>query len=159
MGGERVLREMARAPIYVKGRGDTYNLRTPNRFDWGPSASPMRPGDLAAMMGGGRGSSRCACRTPAPCCASARRRPEGWVRFFAPEAAPQALGWMVGGQVLVLVNAGDAFAQIPVDLPDGWWKPVAISGPRVHRSKTRGHRHVARTHHHGRRVCPKHVCA
>ena len=120
---------MPLAPIYIKGRGDTYNLRAANRFLWENVGDASGAVDFHAMHDWWQGLIALRLSEAGEVFRVGETPPEGWVQFFAPEAAPQALGWMVGGQVLVLVNAGDAFAQIPVDLPDGWWKPVAISAP------------------------------
>ena len=52
--------------------------------------------------------------------------PEGWVQEV-PGGGPQALGYLVGGRVLVLVNAGDLPAAFRPDLPAGDLRLVAAS--------------------------------
>ena len=48
-GGELRLDAMPLAPIYLKGRGDTYNLRAANAYDWSQVGADT-PVDRAAML-------------------------------------------------------------------------------------------------------------
>ena len=75
IGGQLVKTEMPLAPIYIKGRGDTYNLRAANRFQWETVGDASGAVDFSMRcMTGGRASSRFGSRRWARSSASARRR-------------------------------------------------------------------------------------
>jgi pullulanase/glycogen debranching enzyme len=111
--------EVAGAPIWFKGRDDTYNLRAPNRFLW----DRLAPGsDQAAMRDYWRGL--LALR------ASEFGRvfhvtemPEGHYRWITPGEAT-LLGYVVGERVLVLANSGTRDGVFRLSLPDGVWRQV-----------------------------------
>ena len=128
IGGQLVKTEMAVAPIYIKGRGDTYNLRAANAFRW-ETVGQEAPVDTAEMLDWWRGL--IAVRTGA---AGAVFRigdavPEGWVREVEG-GGEQGLGYVVGDRVLVLVNAGDRPEAFRPALPAGDWRLVAASDER-----------------------------
>ena len=137
MGGQRVL-ATAMSPIYVNGRGDTYNLRVPNQYDWETVGRATGPVDHAAMEAWWR-SLIALRRSPAGAVlrVGAEPVPEGYVRFVTP-ADERALGWMVADRILVMVNAGDAAVEMAADLPVGTWRLYAASDRAGGRTETLG---------------------
>jgi pullulanase/glycogen debranching enzyme len=130
LGGERVVRT-AMGPIYLKGRGDTYNLRAANRFDWETVGRADGPVGYAAMMDWWRGLIELR-RSPL---GQTFRRAERPVlgedlTFVLPENGhAEGLGYVARGagapDLLVLLNPGstDALFRIPV----GPWTTLAAS--------------------------------
>ncbi|HEX8387356.1 MAG TPA: alpha-amylase family glycosyl hydrolase, partial [Rubricoccaceae bacterium] len=122
--GGQIVERTAMSPVYINGRGDTYNLRTPNQYDWEQVGRTDGPDDVAAMLDWWRGL------------IALRMSPAGevfrtatadtTVLFFRP-ADEHGLGYLVGGRVLVLLNAGDAEVTFLTEpsLPAGRWKQVA----------------------------------
>ena len=112
--------EVAGGPIAFKGRDDTYNLRAPNRFLWdslepGSDAVEIRDfwrGLIALRMSAHGRVFRLA------------RVPEGHYRWFTP-GDRHLLGYLVGGEVLVVTNNGAWDRSMTVDLPEGSWRQVA----------------------------------
>ena len=134
--GEAIRTEMALAPIYLKGRGDTYNLRTPNQFDWeqvGMTASDAdAPGDVAGMHAFWKALIALRLSDHGAPFRIGGVVPEGHYRFIEP-ADPAQLGYVVDGSVLVLLNTGDAAASFARRPPR---RPV---GPRGGRRSRLGH--------------------
>ncbi|MEM1056022.1 MAG: alpha-amylase family glycosyl hydrolase [Bacteroidota bacterium] len=126
LGGELVRTEMEIAPIYIKGRGDTYNLRSANQYDWEAVGWADGPVDYVSMHDWWKGLIDLRLSEAGKVFRIGTEVPEGHVRFFEPENG-QALGWIVGDRVLTMVNTGDATAEITLDGVDGTWLPVAIS--------------------------------
>jgi pullulanase/glycogen debranching enzyme len=112
--------EVAGGPVAFKGRDDTYNLRAPNRFLWdslepGSDAAEIRDywrGLIALRMSDHGRVFRVA------------RVPEGHYQWFTP-GDRHLLGYLVGGEVLVVTNNGAWDRKITVDLPEGSWRRVA----------------------------------
>lgn len=116
---ERVV-ETAGGPIHFKGRDDTYNLRAPNRFVW----TDLVPGSAAvAMRDWWRGllSLRF---SEAGRVFRVAEVPDDHYRFFLPDDG-RLLAYLVGGEVLVVANNGDADGSVEVELPPGAWRQVA----------------------------------
>ena len=104
--GEWERTEMALAPIYIKGRGDTYNLRAANAFLWDTVGRSDGPVDFAAMEDWWRGLIALRLSPAGEVFRLGEPVPEGWVREV-PSDSPDALGYWVGDRVLVFVNPGD----------------------------------------------------
>lgn len=137
-GGSEIMRSKGAAPIaesvvetesgqiHLKGRDDTYNVRTPNQFVWsdvGASADEA-PSDYAAMQAWWRGLIRFRLSEAG---AVFRRAdvPEGHLRFFTPDDEA-LLAYTAGDSVLVLVNVGEQDARMELaDLPQGRWTQIA----------------------------------
>ncbi len=117
IGGQLVKTEMALAPIYIKGRGDTYNLRAANAFRW-ESVDQTDPVDAAAMLDWWRGLIALRRSEAGGAFRVAGPVPEGWVREVVG-GDDEALGYVVGDRVLVLVNSGDQDTTFSV-ATDGW---------------------------------------
>ena len=125
IGGQLVKTEMALAPIYIKGRGDTYNLRAANAFRW-ETVGQTGPVDTAEMLEWWRGLIALRLSETGEVFRVGQVVPDGWVREVAG-GGDRALGYVVGGRVLVLVNAGDAPAALRPELAPGDWRLVAAS--------------------------------
>lgn len=125
MGGQRVLRT-SMGPIYVNGRGDTYNLRVPNQYDWETVGRASGPVNHAGMEAWWRGLIALRLSERGRVFRVGEAMPEGYVRFVTP-SDERALGWMVGERVLVMVNTGDAPVAMAADLPAGTWRLYAES--------------------------------
>ena len=116
---EEFERHVAGGTIWFKGRGDTYNLRAPNRFDWERLAEPSNSGmrdhwrELIALRLSDDGQ---VFRVADP--------PADHVQWFTPED-PALLGYVVGERVAVAVNVGTTEGEIPLSLPAGSWTLVS----------------------------------
>jgi hypothetical protein len=121
---EEFERHIAGGPIYFKGRGDTYNTRTPNQFQWDRLAEqPVRDmrdhwRGLIALRLGEAGS---VFRVANP---SADH-----IQWFTPEDAA-SLGYVVGDSVAVAVNIGLESSNVALTLSSGQWTLVS-NGIRV----------------------------
>ena len=129
IGGELV-KETALSSVYLKGRGDTYNLRTPNEYDWsrvGATPADGDPDDVAAMLAWWRGLIALR-NSPAGTVFRSASADTSAVRFFRP-ADPHALGYLVGGEtgpaVLVLLNTGDVPVEFTAPFSVGTWHAEA----------------------------------
>jgi hypothetical protein len=112
--------EVAGGPIFFKGRDDTYNLRAPNRFLW----DSLEPGsDAATVRDFWRGLIALRMSEHGRVFRVARV-PEGHYRWFTP-GDPHLLGYLVGGEVLVVTNNGAWDRPMDVELPPGNWRQVA----------------------------------
>ena len=126
--GGQIVKRTAMSPVYINGRGDTYNLRTPNQYDWETVGRTDGPDDIASMLDWWRGL--IALRMSDAGAVFRTATPDTTVQFFRP-ADEHALGYLVGGPaggpaVLVLLNAGDAAVAFD-GLPAGAWTPVAVA--------------------------------
>src|SRR5690606_7489250 len=109
------------------GRGDTYNLRVPNQYDWETVGRADGPVNHAAMQAWWQGliALRRSVRG-AVLRVGKEPVPEGYVRFLTPPDE-RALGWMIADRILVMVNGGDAAVDMAADLPEGTWRLFAES--------------------------------
>ena len=131
-GGTEMLRSKGLAPlekftveaagglIEFQGRGDTYNLRAPNRFLW-DTLAPGSP--QAAMRDWWRGLIALRMSEHGQVFRVAEV-PPGHYRFITPDDA-HLLGYVVGGRILVLADNGTGEGVFRFDLPDGSWRQVA----------------------------------
>lgn len=111
--------------IHLKGREDTFNVRTPNQFVWeniGATADEA-PADYAGMLDWWRGLIHFRLSDEGQVFRIAEHR-EGHVRWFTPDDG-HLLAYTMGDSVLVAANVGSSDAVIPVDLPDGNWVRIA----------------------------------
>ncbi|HYE95540.1 MAG TPA: alpha-amylase family glycosyl hydrolase [Rubricoccaceae bacterium] len=154
-GGAEWVRETALGPIYIKGRGDTYNLRAANRYDWEGDSLFYDPAVRRRMFAWWRGLIRFRRSEAGEVFRRGEPVPEGYYRFFEP-ADPRTLGYLVDGRVLVLLNAGTEPVTFEgVDLPAGRWRVVA-DGEQVDADGTRGlGRALAGGRTHALAVAPK----
>ncbi len=125
-GGQMVLTDMDIAPIYIKGRGDTYNLRTANQYLWETVGDDAGAVDFKAMEEWWRGLIALRMSDAGAVFRVGEAVPEGYVQFFAPEDS-NALAWLVDGRILVAVNPTEERVQIGVEAPEGNWTTVAES--------------------------------
>ncbi len=124
--GGQIVKETALSSVYINGRGDTYDLRTPNEYDWarvGATPADGDPDDVAAMLDWWRGLIALR-NSPAGAVFRTASADTAAVRFFRP-ADPHALGYLAGDRVLVLLNTGDSEAVFDIPLPSGCWQTVA----------------------------------
>ena len=125
IGGQLVLRDMEIAPIYIKGRGDTYNLRAANHFLWETVGQSDDDLDLAELEAWWRGLIALRLSETGEVFRIGDAVPPDHVRFF-DAGGELALGYVVGDRVLVLANPGDAPVDVELAL-DGPWRLVAMS--------------------------------
>ncbi|MEL6614083.1 MAG: alpha-amylase family glycosyl hydrolase [Bacteroidota bacterium] len=128
-GGQLVLTDMDIAPIYIKGRGDTYNLRTANQYLWDTVGDASGAVDVAQMEAWWSGLIKLRLSDAGAPLRIGTEVPEGYVEFFAPEAQPQTLAWLVNDRMLVAVNTGPETVRLQLDyrVPEGNWRQVAAS--------------------------------
>ena len=123
IGGQLVKTEMPLAPIYIKGRGDTYNLRAANAFRW-ETVGQDAPVDTAEMLDWWRGLIALRLSDAGRVLRVGEAVPAGWVTEVAG-GGDKSLGYVVGDRVLVLVNPGGT--GVTFDLPGDGWRLVAAS--------------------------------
>lgn len=137
-GGSEFLRSKGSAPleeferelqdgtvIHFKGRDDTYNMRSPNRFRWENLAKQ----ECRGMRDFWRGLIRFRL-SPEGEVFRKKRLDEGHYRWFLPENR-SLLGYLVGEEVLVLINTGELDERFEIgSLPAGQWVQIS-DGSRV----------------------------
>ncbi len=127
IGGERALTDMDLATIYLKGRGDTYNLRAPNRFLWETVGRSDGPVDYAQMHDWWKGLIDLRMSEAGEVLRVGREVPEGWVHVVE-HPDPHVLVYTIGERIHVAINAGDETVRLgPYDLPGDGWSPAAFS--------------------------------
>ena len=127
LGGELALDDMPLATIYVKGRGDTYNLRAPNRFAWETVGQSSGPVDYAVMHDWWRGLIALRLSDVGEVFRVGEAVPEGYVRPVLLDDAPTVLGYVVGDRVLVVMNTGETTERLDLPALGGAWRLVARS--------------------------------
>ena len=127
IGGERALTAMSLATIYLKGRGDTYNLRAANRFLWETVGQGDGPVDYAEMHDWWKGLIDLRLSETGEVFRVGEAVPEGWVRPVTLSDAPHVLGYTVGDRVFVLMNTGEDGATLALPGLSGHWRLVARS--------------------------------
>ena len=129
IGGQLVKTEMALAPIYIKGRGDTYNLRAANAFEW-ETVGQTEPVDAAAMVDWWRGLIALRLSPVGEVLRLGGPVPPGWVQVHG-HPDPGVLMYTIGERVHVRINASDREVAFgPLDLPGDGWSPVTMAGER-----------------------------
>ena len=137
-GGSEFMRSKGIAPLHetfhetvngtvfhIKGREDTYNIRTPNQFDWELLGTTSPAGDHGAMNAWWRGLIALRRSDHGKVFRTARQPAQVEVTWFTPQNAA-LLGYMLEGRVLVLVNVGREEGGFDdVALPAGLWRQVA----------------------------------
>ncbi len=120
--------ETPAGPFQMKGREDTYNVRTPNHFIWeniGATADEA-PADYAAMHAWWRGLIHFRNSDAGEVFRTAETPREGYFTWLMPEDRPDLLGYLVDDSVLVLANVGASAGRFEnVDLPAGDWRQIA----------------------------------
>ncbi len=128
IGGEWERTEMVLAPIYIKGRGDTYNLRAANRFLWETVGQHGGPVDVAAMEDWWRGLIALRLSDAGEVLRIGEPVPEGYVTVLE-HPDPHALAYTIGDRIHVLLNTGGEPVTFgPYDLPGDGWQLVTIAG-------------------------------
>lgn len=128
----------ATGPIYMKGRHDTYNVRTPNEYVWADVGATRRhgPRDVAGMLDWWTRLIRFRMSETGGVFRIAHPGADH-VRFL-PHPDPGVLAYVTGGRVLSMCNVGDATASLTLpDLPAGRWTLVADSTLPDQRERTR----------------------
>ncbi|MEM6645873.1 MAG: alpha-amylase family glycosyl hydrolase [Bacteroidota bacterium] len=135
-----IIKETETGPIYLKGRGDTYNLRKANRFVWETVGQTTDVSDFAGMHAYWRGLIHLRNSEYGEVFRQGEHVPEGYYRFITPDN-PAALGYVVDETAFVLINTDNApFTFADVNLPAGDWQQVAdadqvnldgVGGPRA----------------------------
>ena len=120
----------SQTPIYLKGRGDTYNLRAANQYLWETVGDASGAVDYAQMEAWWSGLIKLRLSDAGAPLRIGTEVPEGYVLFAAPEAHPQALGWVVDGRIAFAVNGGDAPAALDLGIDRAQWTLVAHSDAR-----------------------------
>ncbi|MEM6327019.1 MAG: alpha-amylase family glycosyl hydrolase [Bacteroidota bacterium] len=121
IGGEQVLTAMSIAPIYIKGRGDTYNLRTANQYDWEHVGWADGPVDYPGMYDWWKSLIALRMSEAGEVLRIGTEVPEGHVVFHDHDD-PHVLVYTIGDRFHVTLNTGGEAVEIgPRSLPgDGW---------------------------------------
>ena len=136
IGGQLIKTEMPLAPIYIKGRGDTYNLRAANAFRW-ETVGQTGPVDTAGMLDWWRGLIALRMSEVGGVFRVGEAVPEGWVRPILLAESPDVLGYTVGDRVLTMVNVGDDVVTLAPGI-GGDWRLVAASDAEDGRADASG---------------------
>jgi pullulanase len=142
-GGSEFMRSKGMAPLHethhetvggavyhLKGREDTYNVRTPNQFDWEKLGTISEAGDHGAMNAWWRGLIRFRLSGYGSPIRSDKVPGADDLAFLTPDN-PSLLGYRYGETVLVLVNVGTQDAVMEgITLPQGNWRQIA-DGARI----------------------------
>ena len=122
-----VVKETASGPLAYHGKRDTYNHRRANQFEWEfAGAGPgVRPIDYAAMNAYWKGLISLRMSDTGTVFRQGGSIPDNHYQWFLPEDE-RLLGYVVGGDVLVLMNTSwEAAAFHLADLPEGTWTQVS----------------------------------
>lgn len=142
-GGSEIMRSKGIAPIEertvqtasghieLKGRDDTYNVRTPNQFDWetvGETPGNGAAADYAGMYDWWKGLIRFRLSEEGKVFRQADVASRDRIKWVLPDNKA-LLGYMMDKSVLILTNVGDE-ADIfeSVTLPEGNWTLIAHHG-------------------------------
>lgn len=139
-GGSEIMRSKASAPlqeivkttkagynVYMHGYRDTYNMREANDFQWktvGQKPNADNRNDYVNMLAYWKGLIALRMSDYGKVFRTGEALPDDYCKFFAP-ADESLLGYLSGGRVLVLMNAGDKEGTIDgIEVPDGKWQLV-----------------------------------
>ena len=123
---EDVVKQSASGEVRLKGRDDTYNQRVANQFDWDSVGRSTGPNDYADMLAFWRGMIALRMSEAGKVFRQATADTSRYQWILPQDQA--LLGYIVGGDILVLLNVGDAGASFDgVTLPDGTWTLVATN--------------------------------
>lgn len=121
---EDVVKFSSSGEVRLKGRDDTYNQRAPNWFQWEQVGETEGPNNYRAMHDFWKGLIDFRLSDAGKVFRNAKRM-EGLYEWVLPEDE-SLLGYIVGGDVLVLLNVGESAGQFAeVTLPDGDWMLIA----------------------------------
>jgi hypothetical protein len=115
---------------YMHGYRDTYNHRTANQFIW--EQVGQRPGgdngnDYANMHAFWRGMNRFRLSNYGKVFRQAEAVPQDYFQWLLPEDESK-LGYLVDGEVLVLLNAADEpYVFEDIQLPKGRWRQIGTT--------------------------------
>lgn len=121
---EDVVKFSSSGEVRLKGRDDTYNQRAPNWFRWEQVGETQGPNNYKAMHDFWKGLIDFRLSDAGKVFRNAERV-EGLYQWILPEDG-HLLGYIVGGDVLVLLNVGEESGNFAgVTLPDGEWMLIA----------------------------------
>ncbi|MBM3966930.1 MAG: hypothetical protein FJ308_17965 [Planctomycetes bacterium] len=134
---ERVMRT-ASGPLAYHGKGDTYNVKTPNLFLWenvGRSPDKENTSDHALMQSFWQGLIALRQSEAGALFRIAETPPPEYYTWIVPENG-NLLGYIVARRLLVLINSSESQAVFPaIAMPPGTWRLIC-DGKRV--DHTRG---------------------
>lgn len=140
-GTASLTKRTATGPIWIHGARDTYNLRTPNLFQWenlGLTQADGAPCDYRAMNNWWKGLIALRQSAAGSCLRVGQAVPEDYVRWWEPRDS-LLLGYSIDRRLLVLVNTGDENGRFQnFSAPEGDWILVA-DGDRAGTSIIAGH--------------------
>ncbi|WP_025896909.1 hypothetical protein [Kordiimonas gwangyangensis] len=121
---EDVVKFSSSGEVRLKGRDDTYNQRAPNWFQWEQVGETEGPNNYKAMHAFWKGLIDFRLSDAGKVFRNAEHI-DGLYQWILPEDE-SLLGYIVGGEVLVLLNVGEADGDFSdVRLPDGEWMLIA----------------------------------
>lgn len=148
----RFQRRMGNLTVNFNGRGDSYNVRTPNEYVW--STVGQRPGengspsDFAGVHAYWRGLIQMRLGEIGSIFRLAEHPAEGYYQYITPENEA-LLGYVVADRMLVVMNVGDESDTISIPtLPEGNWQLIAdiqqvnldgVQGPHARLTGGRAH--------------------
>jgi pullulanase len=116
------------AKIYLHGKKDTYNLRTPNQFIWenvGGTIEEGFPCDYKGMYAFWRGLNRFRLSEYGKVFRRSDHVSDYYYQWFEPDDR-NLLGYMIDQKVLVLLNVADYDSQFyHIWIPEGSWLLIA----------------------------------
>jgi len=139
-GGSEFMRSKGAAPLHeqyletdagilhIKGREDTFNVRTPNQFVWDNIGGTPEDGsvsDFAAMQAWWSGLIHFRLSEAGQPFRTSETVTEEYIQWLTPENQ-NLLGYIVDEAVMVLVNVGDEDDRFErITLPEGNWRQIA----------------------------------
>jgi len=123
--------------IRLKGRDDTYNQRAANQFQWETVGQTEGPSDFASMLKFWKGMIDFRLSETGKVFRSAEHIPDQY-QWITPENEA-LLGYVVGGEVLVLLNVGQGKGSFEgITLPEGDWKLIGTNNAIDHKNGVPG---------------------
>lgn len=126
--------ETASGKLLFHGKSDTYNMRTPNQYQWDSVGAPPTPSngnrDTGSMLAYWKGLIAFRNSNAGSVFRMGVQPPAGYYRWILPQNE-QMLGYIVADRVLVLINTSQSAQTFhDVELPQGDWKLIS-DGVRI----------------------------
>ncbi|MEO1803589.1 MAG: alpha-amylase family glycosyl hydrolase [Bacteroidota bacterium] len=110
--------------VYMHGKRDTYNMRTPNQFLWEQVGTRTDTHDFAGMQAFWRGLNHFRMSDIGKSLRTKGPAPYGYFQWL-DTPNPYQLGYIIDGRIMVLINVGsNTHDWENLHLPDGSWKLI-----------------------------------
>ncbi len=131
LGGlEEHVRSTRSGPIHFHGKRDTYNLRSANLFLWDNAGINIDGGatcNYGKMVDWWRGMIALRKSRIGQVLRRGGKPPKGYYQWIIPEDEERALGYIVDGKLLVLLNTSENEYHFDFEHPAGDWQLIATN--------------------------------